>query len=253
MNTPDPAQNSKWPRWIGAAAGVVLAVTLLALLLAGPGYQAGLLELRPAFSVLRVAAGGAVLCVVVGLAAAVMNWRRGTQGMLAVGIVAALVGLALTLNNVGWYQKARSVPLIHDITTDLDNPPVFVDVLPLRADAPNPPDYAGEEIAEQQRGAYADIVPITVDVDPDAAFAAAESAARSMGWEMVGSDAAAGRIECTDTTAYFGFKDDVVIRIREEGAGTRLDIRSKSRVGLSDVGTNAQRIRDFREAFLARL
>ena len=114
---------------------IVIAVTLLALLLAGPGYQAGLLELRPAFSVLRVAAGGAVLALVVGLAAALMNWRRGTQGMLAVGIVAALVGLALTLNNVGWYRKARSVPLIHDITTDLDNPPVFVDVLPLRADA----------------------------------------------------------------------------------------------------------------------
>ena len=114
--------------------------------------------------------------------------------------------------------------------------------------APAPP---VQDTVEEALRAHS--MPITVDADPDAAFAAAESAARSMGWEMVGSDAAAGRIECTDTTAYFGFKDDVVIRIRAEGAGTRLDIRSKSRVGLSDVGTNAQRIRDFREAFLARL
>ena len=253
MNTPDPTQSSKWPRWMGVAAAVFLVVTLVALLLAGPGYQAGLLQLRPAFTVLQVAAAGAVLALVIGLVAAAMNWRRGTQGMLAVGVVAALVGLGLTLNNVGWYRKARSVPLIHDISTDLDNPPAFQAVLPLRADAPNPPEYGGEEIAEQQRSAYADIVPVTVDADPDTAFAAAEATAQAMGWEMVGSDAAAGRIECTDSTAFFGFKDDVVIRIRADGAGSRLDIRSKSRVGLSDVGTNAERIRDFREAFLARL
>ncbi len=253
MNTQDPTQSSKWPRWIGIGAGLVLIITLLALLLAGPGYRAGLLELRPAFSVLRIAAIAAALALVVGLIGALLNWRRGTQGMLAVSVITLLVGLGLTINNVTWYRKARAVPLIHDISTDLEDPPVFQDVLPLRADAPNPPDYAGEEIAEQQRSAYADIVTIAVDVDPDTAFSAARATAEAMGWDMVGEDAAAGRIECTDTTAYFGFKDDVVIRIRAAEPGTHLDIRSKSRLGLSDVGTNAERIRNFREAFLARL
>lgn len=253
MNTQDLTKSARWPRWIAGAAGLILVITLLALLIAGPGYRSGLLELRPAFSVLRIAAIGAVLALVVGLVGAFMNWRRGTQGMLTVSVVAALVGLGLTINNVSWYRKARAVPLIHDISTDLVDPPLFVDVLPLRADAPNPPEYAGGEIADKQRGAYADIVPITVSVDASTAFNAARAAAESMGWEMVGEDAAAGRIECTDTTAYFGFKDDVVIRIRDAADGSQLDIRSKSRVGLSDVGTNAERIRNFREAFLARL
>ena len=253
MNAQDPTKSARWPRWIGAAAGLILLITLLALLLAGPGYRTGLLELRPAFSVLRVAAIAAVLALLVGLVGAFMNRRRGTQGMLAVSVIAALVGLGLTINNVSWYRKARSVPLIHDISTDLEDPPLFVDVLPLRADAPNPPEYAGEEIAEKQRAAYADIVPITVSADSATAFNAARAAAESMGWEMVGEDAPAGRIECTDTTAYFGFKDDVVIRIRAVASGSQLDIRSKSRLGLSDVGTNAERIRNFREAFQARL
>lgn len=253
MSSATPDQPSKWPGRLGATAGFLAVITLLALVLAGPGHRSGFLELRPAFNVLMVSAVAAGLTLVVGLVAAFLNWRRGTQGMLAVSVVALLVGLGLSINNLSWFSKARSVPLIHDISTDLDNPPTFQDILPLRADAPNPPEHGGEEVAEMQRGAYQDIVPISLGADPDTVFDAARATAEAMGWEMVAADAAAGRIECTDTTAYFGFKDDVVIRIRAEGTGTRVDVRSKSRVGLSDVGTNAERIRAFREALSAQL
>lgn len=253
MSTAQPEHSSRWPRRIGATAGFVALITLLALVLAGPGYRTGLLELGAAFNVLMVSAVAAGLALVVGLIAAFLNWRRGTQGMLAVSVIAVLVGLGLTINNLSWFRQARALPLIHDISTDLENPPQFQAILPLRADAPNPAEYGGAEIADKQRAAYSDIVPITLDADPDTVFAAAESTAQSMGWDMVAADPASGRIECTDTTAYFGFKDDVVIRIRATGNGSRLDIRSKSRVGLSDVGTNAERIRSFREALLAKL
>jgi uncharacterized protein (DUF1499 family) len=74
-------------------------------------------------------------------------------------------------------------------------------------------------------------------------------AARDMGWEIVDADPVEGRIEATDRTLWFGFADDVVIRLATTDSGTRLDVRSKSRIGGSDVGANARRIR----RYLARL
>ena len=170
LNTIAPTQPAKWPRRIAAAAGFILLITLLAVLVAGPGYRAGLLKLLPAFGVLMVGGVAAALALVVGIVGAFMNWRRGTQGMLAVSVISALVGLGLTINNVSWLRKGRAVPAIHDISTDLADPPAFVDVLPLRAGAANPPEYAGAEVAELQREDYADLVPVTVAADADAAL-----------------------------------------------------------------------------------
>ena len=70
-----------------------------------------------------------------------------------------------------------------------------------------------------------------------------------MGWNIVAKDPSQGRIEATDTTFWFGFTDDVVIRITPMGSGARLELRSVSRVGVSDVGTNAARIRSFVKQF----
>jgi uncharacterized protein (DUF1499 family) len=142
-------------------------------------------------------------------------------------------------------QQARTLPPIHDITTDTADPPAFVDVLARRKDAPNPPGYAGAAVADQQRKGYPDLEPLRLALPPAQAFDRALEAARGMGWEMVGSDPAQGRIEATDTTTWFGFKDDVVIRVRGAEGGSLVDVRSKSRVGRSDVGANARRIRRY--------
>lgn len=139
----------------------------------------------------------------------------------------------------------RSLPHIHDITTDTADPPEFVAVLPLRADAPNPPEYAGEEIAVQQRAAYPDIQPLRLPLAPVQAFERALATADSQGWHIVAAALPEGRIEATATTFWFGFKDDVVIRVTPDNGGSRIDMRSKSRVGGSDVGANAARIRAF--------
>ena len=108
--------------------------------------------------------------------------------------------------------------------------------------------YPGAEFARQQRAAYPDIAPMLLAVPPRDAFAKAVAAAEAMGWEVVGRDAAAGTIEAVDTTKWFGFKDDIAVRVTPtpEG-GSRIDIRSKSRVGRSDIGTNARRIRAYAE------
>jgi uncharacterized protein (DUF1499 family) len=145
--------------------------------------------------------------------------------------------------------RAQSVPPIHDITTDFTDPPPFVTLKAVREESPNGLKYGGEEIAAQQRKAYQDIHPALVAMPPAQATQRVIDAARAMGWEVVGSDAVAGRVEATDTTGWFGFKDDISIRVRPDPNGSRVDVRSVSRVGRSDIGANATRVRDF----LARL
>ena len=102
-----------------------------------------------------------------------------------------------------------------------------------------------EAIAAQQQKGYPDIKSLIVTTPPAETVQRAIDAARASGWEIVASDAPAGRIEATDTTRWFGFKDDIVVRVRPEGPGSRIDVRSVSRVGKSDVGANAKRVREF--------
>jgi uncharacterized protein (DUF1499 family) len=154
-----------------------------------------------------------------------------------VGIVSAAVPLY-------FLGQARSVPPIHDITTDTEKPPQFVAILPLRAGAANPPGY-DPKVGEVQKGAYPHIRPLELAVPPAAAFARALAAAREMEWEVVAAEEKEGRIEAVATTRWFGFKDDVVVRLAPAAGGARIDVRSKSRVGRSDVGANAKRIERF--------
>lgn len=223
---------------------LVLAAAGAAMLLgSGPGYRFGLWQLGAAFGLLRAAAFaglGAAALALVGLA--VPRLREGSARRLAASLV---VGLAVAYAPWQFDRSARSAPPIHDISTDTVSPPQFVAVVPLRAGAPNPPEYDGPQVAELQRKGYPDIGPLKLNVPVQVAFNRARDAAQGMGWEIVGSDAATGRIEATATTLWFGFKDDIVIRVTPEGPGSRIDVRSKSRVGQSDVGANAKRIRDY--------
>jgi uncharacterized protein (DUF1499 family) len=116
--------------------------------------------------------------------------------------------------------------------------------LPVRtADGGNPVAYEGAKIAEQQRQAYPDIAPVSLALPRDAAFNRALDAAQRMGWTIVAADDAAGHIEASDGSRWFGFTDDIVIRVTPSGLGSRVDVRSSSRLGRSDFGVNAARIR----------
>lgn len=218
-------------------------VAVLMLAGAGPLYRLHILDLGQAFTVMRWAAYVGAAAVVLSIAYMIWKRPRGLLlGLMLLATVAALVSFYLPYSQL---QTARSVPPIHDITTDTSNPPEFIAIAPLRADAPNPVAYPGEETAEQQRQAYPDIETYITSAEPARVFDAALVVASEMGWQLVESDSAAGRIEATATTTWFGFKDDVVIRIQQENGQTHVDVRSKSRVGRSDVGANAERIRNF--------
>ena len=226
-----------------SVAGGFLALALLAL--AGPLYRLDLLELGQAFSLLRWAAylGIASIILIIGYGI----WRR-PKGRLAGALaVSALAGVCAVVIPWSQMQAARSVPPIHDISTNLENPPAFVDIVALRKDAPNPPEYAGPDAARQQRQAYPDIQPFVLNAPLDKVYQSAQDVVRTLGWELVSAEAEQwqARIEATDTTFWFGFKDDVVVRLQYTGNSTLIDVRSKSRVGKGDVGKNAERIREF--------
>lgn len=145
-----------------------------------------------------------------------------------------------------WAVKARHLPAIHDITTDTEDPPQFDAILSLRSGAPNSPVYGGWQIASQQKTAYPDIVPLILHgVRRQEVFDQAFIAARKMDWTIISADKAKGIIEAVASTYWFGFKDDISIRLRDLPDGVRVDVRSTSRVGMSDIGTNAIRIRKF--------
>lgn len=237
-------------RWTRGLAVIVAVSAVLMLALAGVGTRADLWTYRTGFTLLRYAAYAGGASIALSLLAMLTTRPRGASlGML----VAALGVGALSLGVPYTYQRtARALPPIHDISTDTNDPPVFVAVLPLRAGAPNSAEYAGDSIASLQRAAYPDLQPVQLSEAPGAVYGRALRAAESMGWTMVASDPTAGRLEATATTTWFGFKDDVVIRLRAEGSGTRVDVRSVSRVGRSDVGANAARIRAYVKALNAQ-
>ena len=228
-------------QWIPLAA--VLAIA------AGPlGHRVGLLPLSAALLLLMAGILAAVVWVVSRVIAALR--RRGAGFRDRRALVAALLSagaLGVPLANI---LPALGAPPIHDITTDPDDPPRFEAVVPLRAGAPNPLEYGGPQLAATQRAAYPDVLPLAVDASPSAVLEAARLVAVELGWEIVAVDPARGVLEATATTFWFGFEDDVAVRVRAaEGGGALVDVRSVSRVGVGDLGANANRIR----AFLTRL
>lgn len=227
-----------------ARATLFLAIAAaLAIAASGFGARFGLWDWRAGLAILRWATLGALgVAALAGLALLVPGLRSRGPAALATALLVALAAGAVPLHLL---QQARALPPINDIATDTANPPAFVAILPLRADAPVPASYAGESAAAAQRAAYPDIAPILVAREPRAAFDAALAAARSMGWTIVAADAASGRIEATATTPWFGFRDDVVVRVAPADRGSRIDVRSVSRVGKGDLGANASRVRAF--------
>jgi uncharacterized protein (DUF1499 family) len=238
-NSPRIARGVAWLAFAAAMAGAA------AMLASGLGSRFGLWDFDFAFGLLRIAgwigAAGCLLC----LAALLFTRRSGQRRALAallIGVVAGAssFGVARTME-----RAAASAPPIHDISTDTADPPQFVALAPVRRASPNGLAYTGGAEAAAQRKAYPDILPLAVGAHPAAAYQRCLEAARSLGWQIVFADPQAMRIEATDTTPFFGFKDYIVIRVTPLGAASRVDIRSASRVGRNDLGANARDIRAF--------
>ncbi|OGL59015.1 MAG: hypothetical protein A3J27_11340, partial [Candidatus Tectomicrobia bacterium RIFCSPLOWO2_12_FULL_69_37] len=230
--------------------GLILALAAgLTLLASGPGHRLGLWHWRTGFLMMAWVGTIGIWAVWVSLAGGLFA----VFGKMKARTAAALAGLALGFLMMSVpqtrQQVLRSVPRIHEVSTDTEKPPQFQAILALRksAKAANPPEY-NAKFAPLQKKAFPDIRPAYLEAPPQAAFDRALAAAAAMGWNIVASDRASGRIEAVATTFWFGFQDDVVIRVQREGERNRVDVRSKSRVGGSDFGTNAKRVRAYLEA-----
>ena len=242
--TPPPTSRAPLPL-IVALLALLTSVSILLIVLSGLGTRWGWWHYRTGFRILTIGVFATLAFTVLTLIVGALTARLSRGRSMVVAGITALVGGAAVVMPISMGLAARRLPLIHDITTDPENPPRFVDVLPRRAGATNPVEYGGDSVATLQRAAYPDVRPIVLPVSPEQALERAEAVARDMGWEIVGKDPAAGRLEATDRTTWFGFSDDIVVRVRPEDSGSRVDVRSLSRVGLSDVGKNAKRIREF--------
>jgi len=245
----------KWGRRLAALALLLCVGGVVAALVGAIGSGQGWWPFRPAFTVLRYAFFAAIGGIVLALVALAMAprgdrpVRRSLVALVAGGAFVAFLGSQVA--------TARSVPAIHDISTDLEDLPEF-SALQVRPDnldnVPDEDDPALAALPPEERWkalhrrAYGDIKPISVPWSVAETIQRAQVVAEKKGWEIAHVDPAAGRLEATDTTLFFRFKDDVVIRARRDPDNrdrTIVDMRSISRVGGSDVGVNAKRIRDF--------
>jgi len=262
MNTPPFASPPapRWPSLVTRSGLWILAAGVLLVAVSGPLYRLGIVGLGLGLLMLPIG----FFATVIGTAVAIVGALAGTTKHSSVpgkaAVVGIIVGLALIGYMLHWVSRARSTPPIHDVTTDIADPPAFVAVLPLRASAHavNSSEYIRQvhgrggtiiDVPALQRQYFPDVKPLQLPLSPAQALNKARRVAGEMHWQIDAYDAAAGRLEATAQTAFFGFKDDVVVRVRPSDGGSRVDIRSDSRVGFGDVGTNAMRIR----AFLKRM
>jgi hypothetical protein len=243
--------------WLAKLSFAGFVLSLVIGVAAGFGTRLGFWDFRFGLSVLLrwsiyFGLAGFALGLVWAVWAAIAN--RGEAARLgAIGLIGSIAVLATPLYGI---YVAKTSPAIHDVSTDTEHPPVFVSLMSQRPGAVNPPDYDGPRMAEGpdgkkattealQRKYYPDIHSRAELTSPEKLFSRAQKAADDMGWNIVSVVPDEGRIEATDTSFWFGFTDDIVIRVKPAGVGARLDIRSKSRVGTSDIGKNAARIRAY--------
>ena len=240
-----PSRLAIWSRRIALFS---LVATFIAIVVV----RSGALEIVPALSTLGGALALAMLAILLAFGAAVSIWKDGVGG-IGEAVTGLLIGLALIAYPLYVGVKAYKLPAIYDITTDPIDPPRFDAIARLRPRDANPVTYAGLYTAEQQRTAYSDIEPDMTSVSPQEAYDAAMKVITKRKWHVVdarppqGTAPRDGLIEAIARTPILGFRDDVAVRVRATHEGARIDVRSASRYGRHDLGTNAARVRSLIE------
>lgn len=222
--------------WRLAVFGLIVVVLSIAVV------RSGLLEVYPSLAAFGAGLAFAVIAVLLALASFVSIWRQGYAG-LGRALGALFLGLLLLAYPGYLAYRASKLPAINDITTDTENPPRFDELAHVR---PSERLVYPKRFAALQEAAYPDIEPLEVDASPRTAFKAALGVVEKRKWRVIDARAPAGRrdgiIEAVARTPILGFRDDVVVRVSAEDNGARIDVRSASRYGLSDFGTNAARV-----------
>lgn len=246
-------------RQASLVSSLIVGISAILAAMSGPLYRFDVIDLNTALNIiLRMSItyglGIGVLIAIITILLGLFYYKIHAFQYIRFAIISVIISIAVFA--VPYSQLRRGAPPIHEISTDLTNPPGFIDILPLRANAPNPPEYISEitgygmvvNVTEKQKEYYPDIQPLVIGSDDyKDIFSVAKESVLDMGWTLVSHDEASGRIEAYDTTTWFGFVDDVVIRITKtlDTNVFVIDVRSKSRVGFGDVGANAERIRGY--------
>ncbi|MBS0248303.1 MAG: DUF1499 domain-containing protein [Proteobacteria bacterium] len=232
---------SPWAVWSSRLALFALAVGSLSAVILATGF----LEFGPALATLGAALAFAAVAIVFAFAAFVSIWRQGVGG-LGRALRGLFLGVLLLAYPAYLAQRAYKLPPINDVSTDTTNPPRFLALAPQR-----PADhiaYPGGPTASRQRAAYPDIVPLQVDLPVRSAYDVALGVIQAHKWPVAGAQPAGGTrreatIETTARSKLIGFREDIVIRITPSGSGSRIDLRSASRIPAPDLGSNAARLR----------
>ena len=222
---------------------------LLGFPLAVIAYRIQLWNMGTSFQLIKFTAYASVavlaIALIVGIIAFFKKQKDVVKTCTSVAILLAIpvVGLSMT------GAKAKSLPFIHQVSTDTVNLPKFEKVIELRGDNSNPLAYDREKLEPLQQEAYPELQPIMSTINTEQAFNKAIEVAMNLGWEVVAKDSGKGTIEAVDTTLLWAFKDDVAIRVVATDTGSKIDLRSVSRIGGSDLGANAERIKTFISLF----
>jgi uncharacterized protein (DUF1499 family) len=228
--------------WLGKFAPACILAGLL-------GIQLGIIPPLGGFRIFfGIGMLTSLLALVMGLVGVFLTrGERDPKGQQSAWLGAASGTLIITLSVILAAQGIGSPP-INDITTDLADPPAF-------ATASEVPDYAGRdmqypaEFVPIVKAAYPQLGPVRTAMSRDEAYEQAVRVAEGLGWTIVHRDPTGGRFDARDTSLLFRFVDDIALRVRSEGSGAVIDLRSKSRDGKGDLGVNAARIEEFKEAF----
>ena len=259
---PKPSKRARFRRWVLRITLALAILSPLIFMLAGLGSRFGIWSWQFGLGTLTREVGPVVLTatLIFGLFSLLLFFFVKPRKGLIIALAAIIIPAAGFAHLTSVRSTAASLPFIHDITTDTQDPPTFGSVIMAEREATpgvNTVDYAGKRdrepdgrlVSALQTQAYPEIRTLVLSEPPETAFGRAEQVARDMGWKIKETDADSGRIDATDTTFWYGFRDDVAIRLRPaQGGGTRLDVRSVSRVGGSDLGATAARIEKFLDA-----
>jgi hypothetical protein len=235
--------------FVSAAAMVALAAPLY-FFVAAMGVRLGLIEWTKGWEQMTLQWGPFVLlgALGVGVLALLSAFLITPRGAFLGAIFAFLLPAAALGYGWHWRQQSAAIAPISDVSTDLEDPPLFsIAVTEARGQIPNanPLDLSarrtrdGRSFADVQREAYPDIQPISTGLPAREAYDIALDLAQDQNWDHIEADAATGRIEAWNRTFWFGFTDDIAIRVRQDGEGARIDMRGSSRLRESDYGSNA--------------
>lgn len=229
-----------------AQFGWYASIASLILLIIGPlTHKLGLLPFFAGFILLSISVLLALVVVVMGTLSLRKSANPRNRTRLRIASLISLPALIMAAVLVG---GGRGAVMTHDISTDTITPPAFVAAIAQRGNSSNPLEYTSKKAEDQHKG-YPDIKSIKSNLDNKTAFARALKIAETSGWDIYAKDENSGIIEAVASTLWFGFKDDIIIRITANSGGSIVDIRSVSRVGKGDMGTNAKRVRTFIKQF----